>query len=177
LLALAGTWERARAYEDLLWQLAQHFPRQRAVFFRELERRYVTEDNTSGLNKLAAAKLTYDARDFRAQNDLAATSLLLRLNLPRAHELAKEAYTQHPEEAVVASTYAYSLQVQRRAKEGLEVLDKLKPEVRESPPVALYYGVLLAATGETNEAAKYLEIAEHSRMLPEERALLAEARK
>jgi predicted Zn-dependent protease len=175
LLALAGNWGREREYEDLLWQLAQHFPRDRGGFFRELERRYAATDNTSGLNKLAAAKLSYDAHDFRAQNDFAATALLLRLNLPRAHELAKEAYSAHPEEAIVASTYAYSLHVQGRTKLGLGVLEKLKPEVREKPPVVLYYGVLLAAAGETNAAAHYLATAQHSPMLPEEKALLAAA--
>jgi simple sugar transport system ATP-binding protein len=81
------------------------------------------------------------------------------------------------EEPNVASTYAYSLHVQRRTKEGLGVLEKLKPEVRESPPAVLYYGVLLAAAGETNQAAKYLAAAQHSPMLPEEKALLVRAAK
>jgi predicted Zn-dependent protease len=174
LLALAGNWGREKACEDLLWQIGQRFPRERWAFM-DLGRLYEATDNTSGLNKLAAAQLSYDARDFRAQNNLAATSLLLRLNLPRAHELAKEAYSSHPEEPVVASTYAYSLHVQRRTKEGLAVLEKLKPEIRDAPPVVLYYGVLLAAAGETNEATKYLEIAHRSRLLPEEKTLAAEA--
>ena len=39
----------------------------------------------------------------------------------------------------------------------------------------LYYGVLLAAAGETNQAAKYLEIAQRSRLLPEEKVLAVEA--
>jgi predicted Zn-dependent protease len=177
LRAFAATWRREKEYEDLTWQLAQRFPRLRAAFFKDLELRYAATENTSGLNKLAAAKLTYDAKDFRAQNDLAATSLLLRLNLPRAHELAKEAYSSHPEESIVAATYAYSLHVQRRTKEGLAILEKLKPEVRDAPPVVLYYAVLLATAGDTNRAAKYLEIAQRSHLLPEEKTLLAQTEK
>jgi predicted Zn-dependent protease len=177
LLILTRLWGRDRAHEELLWQLAQRFPRERKGFFDELQRHFEATDNTSGLNKLAAAKLSYDAHDFHAQNDYAATALLLKLNLPRAHELAKEAYSAHPEEPIIASTYAYSLHVQGRTKLGLGVLDKLKPEVRDKPPVVLYYGVLLAAAGETNAAAQYLAAAQHSPMLPEEKALLAAAEK
>jgi predicted Zn-dependent protease len=177
LLALTRFWGRDRAHEELLWQLSQHFPRDRNGFFQELQRHFEATGNTSGLNKLAAARLSYDAHDFHAQNDFAGTALLLRLNLPRAHELAKEAYNAHPEEPVVAATYAYSLYVQGRTKLGLGVLDKVKPEIRERPPIALYYGVLLAAAGETNAAAPYLAAAQNSAMLPEEKALLVAVEK
>ena len=108
---------------------------------------------------------------------LAATSLLLKLNLSKAHALAKEVFTQHPKEAIVASTYAYSLHLQGRTKEGLGVLEKLSPGALETPSVALYYGLLLSASGETNKAAKYLDIAQKADLLPEEKALAAEAAK
>ena len=174
LLALAGRWGREKACEDLLWQIGQRFPREHWAF-ADLGRLYESQANTSGLNKLAAAQLSYDPKDFRAQSNLAGTSLLLRLNLPHAHELAREVYSQHPEEAVAVANYAYSLHLQRRTKEGLAVLEKLKPEARETLPVVLYYGVLLAAAGETNQAPKYLEIAQRSRLLPEEKTLAVEA--
>jgi hypothetical protein len=70
---------------------------------------YLAGGNTRGLNKVYAALAGYDSKDFKIQNDLAVTSMLLKVNLPRAHELAKELYAQHPEEAFVVSTYAYSL--------------------------------------------------------------------
>jgi hypothetical protein len=41
--------------------------------------------------------------------------------------------------------------------------------------VALYYGLLLVANGETNKAGRYLAIAQKSSLLPEEKALAAEA--
>jgi len=56
-------------------------------------------------------------------------------------------------------------------------LDKLKVETLETPSVALYYGVLLAGIGETNKAGKYLAIAKHADLLPEEKALLTSALK
>jgi hypothetical protein len=41
--------------------------------------------------------------------------------------------------------------------------------------VALYYGVLLSAAGDTNKAGKYLGIAQKASLLPEEKALVTEA--
>src|SRR5216110_1107597 len=84
----------------------------------------------------------------------------------------RSAYQRH-KEAIITSTYAYSLHLQGRTREGLAALEKLKTESIELPPVALYYGVLLAAIGETNKARKYLELAQRANSLPEEKALLA----
>ena len=176
LMTMATTWGRDQAREDLLWQIAQRFPRERWAL-RELERLYSAAGNTHGLNRVYATVTSYSPNSFVAQNNLAATSLLLKLNLSKAHALAKEVFTQHPKEAIVASTYAYSLHLQGRTKEGLGVLEKLSPDVLATPSVALYYGLLLSASGETNKAAKYLDIAQKADLLPEEKALAAEAAK
>jgi hypothetical protein len=176
LLSMATTrgWDKPK--EDLLWLIGQRFPRERWAL-GELVRLYDAHGNTRGLNRVYATIVSYDSKDFQAKNNLAATSMLLRLNLPTAHELAKEVYRQHPEEGIATSTYAYSLHLQGRTKEGLAAMEKLKTEALETPPVALYYGVLLAAAGETNKASKYLELANHATLLPEEKTLIAETAK
>ena len=174
LLGIAASWAPQQAREDLLWQIAQRFPRERWAL-SELERLYSAAGNTHGLNKVYSTMARYAPKNFAAKNNLAATSLLLKLNLTQAHELAKEVFAQHPDQAIVTSTYAFSLHLQGRTKEGLAVLQKLKPEALETPSVALYYGLLLSATGETNQASKYLVIAKKADLLPEEKALAAEA--
>jgi tetratricopeptide (TPR) repeat protein len=174
LLGLAEKWGRKEAREELLWQIVRRFPRERWAL-RELERLCLAADNTIGLNKVYATMASYDPKNLSARNNLAATSLLLGLNLSKAHEIAKELHLQHPEEAIIASTYAYSLHRQGRTKEGLAVLGRLKPEALETPSVALYYGVLLSAMEETNQANKYLALAQQSKLLPEEKALAEEA--
>jgi predicted Zn-dependent protease len=176
LMTMATTWGREQAREDLLWQIAQRFPRERWAL-RELERLYLAAGNTRGLNKVYTTMISYAPSNFIYQNNLAATSLLLKLNLPKTHALAKEVFTLHPKEAIVTSTYAYSLHLQGRTKEALGILGKLSPEALETPSVALYYGVLLASSGETNKAGKYLGIAQKGDLLPEEKALVAEAAK
>ena len=174
LLGIAASWAPQQAREDLLWQIGQRFPRERWAL-SELERLYSAAGNTHGLNKVYSTMARYAPKNFAAKNNLAATSLLLKLNLTQAHELAKEVFAQHPDQAIVTSTYAFSLHLQGRTKEGLAVLQKLKPEALETPSVALYYGLLLSATGETNQASKYLVIAKKADLLPEEKALAAEA--
>ena len=125
MLSMASTWGRQEAKEDLLWQIAQRFPRERWAL-RELDRSYLAAGNTRGLNKVYAAMASYAPQNLAAQNNLAATSLLLRINLAKAHQTAKELFSQKPQEAIVASTYAYSLHLQGRTKDGLAVLAKLK---------------------------------------------------
>ena len=174
LMTMATTWGREQVREELLWQIAQRFPRERWTL-RELERLYLAAGNTHGLNKVYSTMTSYAPDNFIAQNNLAATSLLLKLNLSKAHALAKEAFTLHPKEAIVTSTYAFSLHLQGRTKEGLGVLQKLSSEALETPSVALYYGLLLSASGDTNKASKYLGIAQKADLLPEEKALAAEA--
>ncbi|MGD0258840.1 MAG: hypothetical protein ABSD29_03350 [Verrucomicrobiota bacterium] len=176
LLSMANSGGRSQAREDLLWQIAQRFPRERWAL-RELERLYLATGDTHALNKVYSTMASFTPQNFSAQNNLAATSLLLKLNLPTAHELAKEVFTRHPAEPIVISTYAFSLHLQGRTREGLALFEKLKAEALETPSVALYYGLLLAAAGETNKAGKYLDIARKSELLPEEKVLAAEALK
>jgi hypothetical protein len=61
-------------------------------------------------------------------------------------------------------------------KQGLVVLQRLQPAELAQPSVALYYGVLLAATGKANQAMPWLQIAQtKGHLLPEERELLVTA--
>ncbi|HEY3854636.1 MAG TPA: hypothetical protein VGO67_09605 [Verrucomicrobiae bacterium] len=176
LLNMAKAWNRIHAEEDLLAQIGQYYHRERWAS-RDLERLYLAAGDTEGLNKFYAMKAESDSTNYVALNNLAATSLLLKTNLPRAFEISKQLYQNHPGDAVIATTYAYSLLLQKRPKEGVDVLDKLGPESLEQPGVALYYGILLSANGQRDVAAKYLELAQTVRNLPEEKQLISEAAK
>ena len=108
LLNLADTWQRAQDKEDLLWHIYERHPGERWTL-RELGRLYQAQGNTRGLNKLFGVLAELNPKDFEARNNLAATSLLLKLNVTKAYELAKELYTQRPDHAIIASTYAFAL--------------------------------------------------------------------
>jgi hypothetical protein len=176
LLTAAGEWRRAEAREALLWQIAQTFPCERWALL-ELRRSYELAGNTLGLNRVFSAIAAACPEDFAAQNNLAATAMLLKINPARTHEVARETYARHADQPIVVSTYAYSLHLQGRTKDGLNVLEKLKPEALEQPAVALYYGVLLSADGQPAKAAKHLALVQSATLLPEEKTLLAETLK
>lgn len=176
LLNLADTWQRTQDKEDLLWHVYRGHPGERWTL-RELARLYQAQGNTRGLNKLFGVLAELNPNDFAAKNNLAATSLLLKLNATKAYELAKEIYAERPDQAIIASTYAFALHLRGCTREGLAVLQKLKPETLDDPPVALYYGVLLSASGQPAQARKYLDLAQPANLLPEEKQLLQTARK
>jgi len=138
---------------------------------------YVNTGNTPGLYQILSMALTRDSENTVLKNNLATVSLLLRTNLPAAHQLAGQAYQREPANPAVASTHAFSLHVQGKTAEGVAVMDKLKPAELRQPSLAAYYGVLLTSAGQWAKARQYLALAESPRLLPEERALVAEARR
>jgi len=176
LLNLADAWHRAQDKEDLLWHVYERHPGERWTL-RELSRIYQAQGNTRGLNKLFGVLAELNPKDVEARNNLAATSLLLNRNVSKAYELAKELHTERPDQPIIASTYAFALHLRGETAEGLAVLQKLKPESLEDSSVALYYGVLLSASGQAAQARKYLDLAQPAKLLPEEKQLLETARK
>jgi predicted Zn-dependent protease len=113
--------------------------------------------------------------DLSARNNLAMTALLLGARELRPQDLAREVYREAPTNSVYASTYAFSLHLQKRSAEALKVFERLKPNELEQAPVALYYAIVLQATGNGERARKYLDIAAGTKLLPEEQKLLLEA--
>jgi Flp pilus assembly protein TadD len=91
--------------------------------------------------------------------------------------LAEEAYRAEPANPAFLSTRAFSLHAQGRNSEALALLETLPGAALETPGIALYYGVALAAAGELERATKYLSLAEHAQLLPEEKRLLEQTRK
>ena len=177
LLELASRWGMKPQQEDLLWRMVRKFP-DTGWAQHDLELLYVTSGNTRGLYQLYSERLPISPQNVELRNDLAFTALLLKTNLNAAYQWAAEVYARNTNDPVIVSTYAYALHLQGRNQDGLAALQKLSPADLEQPSVALYYGVLLSATGKTNEAKPFLQIARtKGHLLPEEKRLLAETRK
>jgi tetratricopeptide (TPR) repeat protein len=181
LLALLAMTERENSgasprREDLLWTIGQKYP-QCNWAFQELQKLCTTAGDTLQLNRLYAAMTGLEPKNIAAKNNYAATAMLLRTNLAQAHDLAQGLYRAFPGEAVVVSTYAFSLHLQGRTREGLAALDSLPSLSLEYPDVALYYGLLLAADGQKDRARQFLARSQAATLLPEEKALLTEALK
>lgn len=175
LARLAAAWSWQREQEEALWLLVQRHPRERWAV-EALTRSYIAGGNTLGLQKIYAELVARNPDDFPARNNLAATSLLLNLQTDRAHTLARSVYVGATNNAIFASTYAYSLYLQGHAADGLAILETLPRAELEQPSVALYYGALQSAVA-PEKARKALDLAEKGPLLPEEKVLLQTARK
>ncbi len=175
LMALADRWQLTQKREALLLQMVQNFPEERWAQ-RELELLYFNSGNTPGLRQLYFHLSEKNPAELSYQNNVAATSLLLKIDVLKARQWAAEACARNPANPAVASTYAYALHLQGRDKQGLAVLQQLPPAELGKPAVALYYGVLLAAIGKMDQARLYLQIAQaQGHLLPEEQQLLTAA--
>jgi len=175
LARMAGTWGWTQEQERLLWTLVERHPGERWAT-AALKEIYVKAADTRGLNRLAAALVAQNPDNLAAKNDLAGTALLLGTQTSRTHELAREIFTRFPSNEIIASTYAYSLLVQGRREEAMKAFTGVKPAALEQPSIALYYGLVLG-TNSPLDARKYLDIAAGGNLLPEEKTLLADARK
>jgi len=177
LLELAGRWDMKPEQEDLLRRILRKFP-DASWARQDLELLYFASGNTRGLYQLYSEWLPLLPQNAELKSNVAATALLLKTNLTLACAQAAEAYAQSTNSPAVVSTYAYALHLQGRDDDGLAALQKLDRPALEQPSVALYYGVLLSATGKTSEALPFLQLAQtQGRLLPEEKQLLAETLK
>jgi len=174
LLGLAERWKTPDQQAGLLERIVEKFPQERWAQ-QALAETYFAAGKTADLHRLYARLFALYPKDFSFENNLAATALLLKTNVARASQWAAEAYAQSPGNPDAASTYAFALHLQGRDEEGLAVLQKFPPRQLEAPSVALYYGVLLAATHNAY-ATTYLQIARtRGHLLPEEQQLLEAA--
>jgi Flp pilus assembly protein TadD len=175
LLGLTEQWKLPRERVALLQLIVKKFPHERWAQ-QTLAQFYYDAGNTLALHQLYARLFGQFPKETSFKNNLAATALLLKTNLVQANQWAKEVYAEAPNNPDAAATYAFALHLQDRDQDGLAVLQKLKPAQLEQPSIALYYGLLLAATGKNAEAAAYFQIAQtQGRLLPEEKQLLTEA--
>jgi tetratricopeptide (TPR) repeat protein len=157
--------------ETVLWTAVRLFPKEQWAKIW-LEKGYYGLGDTKQLLRLYSLMLEQSPKDFVAKNNLASAMLLLNTNVDRASTLAQEAYDQHETNAMVACTYAYSLQVQGKTTEALDVFKKMSESDRRRPGIAAYYSAILNAAGDKEQAKVYRAYAEKGQLLPEEKGLL-----
>ncbi len=176
LLDITRAWQWTDERDEVAWRIIQEFPAERQMLSL-LEKTYAAAGNTAGLLKVYSALMKYDSPDAVAKNNFAAISLLLNRQVNEAREIARENFQLHPQDSVIVSTYAFSLHLQGKTDDGLKLLQRLQGDELRKPGVATYYGVLLAAAGQTNQALEYLDLAAQSpQLLPEEKSLITGAR-
>jgi predicted Zn-dependent protease len=144
---------------------------------RALYAHFAEEGATQDLYRVLLHQEQFRPNDKTVQNNLAQLSLLLNLNVDRGQRLARELYEKEPQNPVYVSTYAFALFHGGDARKAAQLMHSLGDEQLRRPELAAYYGIMLAAAGEHERAAEYLDLGEKAGLLPEERALLERARR
>jgi Flp pilus assembly protein TadD len=175
LLELTAQWHWHTEEEDILWMLVNRFPGDKRAF-QALSTVLFVGGRTRPLMQLYSQQLKRTPSDLALKNNLALTALLLEASEFRPYDLAHEVYQMAPTNASFASTYAFSLHVQKRDTEALKVMQQLEPKDLNKPSIAGYYGIILKASGDPEKAKVYLNWASRAQMLPEEKKLFERAR-
>lgn len=175
LTQLANEWGWQDEMRDLLWAIAKD-GREPEAALGVLYRHYGETKNTRGLQRVVSRLLELNPSDPAAMNNVAMFSLLLKTDIERAANIARDLYVKERSNPVYASTYAYALHLQDRSAEALEIMRALPPDTLNVPEIALYHGVILAANDRHDEALPFLAKSDKPTLLPEERELLIQAR-
>jgi Flp pilus assembly protein TadD len=177
LARVAESWGMTAEADQVLWGLARG-PQEDATWAlgRLLQRAQAAGD-THGLFRVLGRLIELHPADDQARNNWAMIAMLLKLDLSRAREMARDLHARHPGDALFASTHAFALHSQGHTADALAVMSSFPEPQLQTPAIAAYHGVFLAAAGKKTEAAKYFRHSEGAKLLPEEQALIAEARK
>lgn len=169
---LTTAWNWLPELEEVLWFVTNKYPSEKGAV-QTLSTVLYAGGKTRSFLTLMAQQYRQAPKNLGIKNNLAAIALLLNAEQYKPHELAREVYEKQPDDPAFAATYAFSLYLQKKPREALQLMEKLKPEQLEDPGIAGYYGLILAASGEKAQIKKYLAIANKSPLLPEERQLFA----
>jgi hypothetical protein len=174
LAGIVESWGWTHESEELWWKLAddEAAPLGALQHLASLCRK---SGETEELLRVTERIYRLDPGDMIARNNLAQLRMLLGRDSLETQRISRENAAQYPADWAFNSTYAYSLHLQGRDREGIDLLLHLPGEPQRDPQIAAYLGVLYAATGQTARARPFLELAAAADLLPEESKLVRAA--
>ena len=158
----------------LLWQLAET-PEKQSDALHSLYKHYAEKQDTQGLYRVLSRLVDVEPSD-DVHNNFAQIALLLNVDIARAKKIASDLHREDPNNAVYASTCAFSFYKQGDVKQAVQIMKSLPAEMLQQASAGIYYGIFLAAAGRKEEAAPYLARGDTAELLPEEKALLDRAK-
>ena len=171
LARLASKWNLPIEGEEL-WSRLSHTPPSRREALDSLYRLYRATNDLKKLYDVLQRLHEASPNEIGIITNLARLGLNIDQNTRQAQELAKQAYERAPDDVNCAVTYAFSLYVQGRTAEGLEVLKKLPPEALHESHAAVYAAVLLLDVNQTDDAKEFIQVAKRGPLYAEEKRLL-----
>lgn len=171
LAQLSAKWGWASEHTELLHEITDEYPDQRWATDALIAELYAA-GNSHGLADFLAKSHETDPTNAKLKNNLAAVSLLRRSGLENACRLAREAYDSSPDNPFFMSTYAYALLLQNKTNAAEKIASEIKPQYRQIPSIAAYYGVVEAEAGHKEAAREALQRAQSGQLLPEEKEMV-----
>ncbi|HUE40597.1 MAG TPA: tetratricopeptide repeat protein [Chthoniobacterales bacterium] len=171
LARLASKWNLAIESEELWSRLSRNPPARREAL-DALYKLYRASNNLRKLYDVLQRLHDSSPNDIWISTNLARLGLNIDENTKQAQDLAKQAYDRSPEDVDCAVTYAFSLYVQGRTMEGLDVIRKLPPEAMRESHNAVYAAILLLDVNQADAAKEYIQIAKRGPLYAEEKRLL-----
>lgn len=175
LWRIADVWSWATEGEELLWMIFNRYPSEKWAF-QKLSQVLHSAGRTRPLMTLFSQELKRNPDNLMIKNNLALTAMLLEAYELKPFELAKEVYDKASTNSSFASTYAFSLHLNKKYSEALHIMDTIPAKDLEIPSIAGYYALILRANGNHEKARKYLDLATKATWLPEESKLIDKAR-
>ena len=178
-LMLAETvseWGWNKETDELLWELTKRSESE-AQALQTLYERYTRMGDAGGLYKVLSRLLEIRPKDLTVKNNFAQIALLLKVDVKQAQKIAADLHRQEPTNAGFTSTYAFALYRDGKADQAAQLMATLSSGQLKDPALSFYYGVFLAAAGDSEKAKGFLQAGANSPMFPEERDLFAEAKR
>ena len=171
LARLASKWNLAIESEELWSRLSRNSQTRREAL-DALYKFYRASNNLKKLYDVLQRLHENSPNDIGISANLARLGLNIDQNTRQAQDLAKQAYDRAPDDVNCAITYAFSLYIQGRTLEGLDVIRKLPPETMRESHNAVYAAVLLLDVNQTDTAKEYIQVAKRGPLYAEEKRLL-----
>src|ERR1700731_300765 len=171
LARLASKWNLPIESEEL-WSRLSRTPPSRREALDALYRLYRGNNNLKKLYEVLQHLHEASPNEIGITTNLARLGLNIEQNTKQAQQLAKQAYERAPDDVSCAVTDAFSLYVQGRTTEGLEILQKLPPEALHESHAAVYAAVLLLDVNEPDDAKEFIQVAKRGPLYAEEKRLL-----
>ncbi|HXY60417.1 MAG TPA: hypothetical protein VEH26_02300 [Chthoniobacterales bacterium] len=171
LARLASKWNLTIESEEL-WSRLSRNPGSRREALDALYKLYRGNNELRKLYDVLQGLHEISPNETEISCNLARLGLNIDQNTKQAQDLAKQTYDLAPTDVTCALTYAFSLYVQGRTPEGLDIIRKLTPEAMHEPHNAVYVAVLLLDTSQADAAREYIQAAKRGPLYVEEKRLL-----
>jgi Flp pilus assembly protein TadD len=175
LFRLAAAWKWNTEGEQILWIVVNRYPEEKwapAILSQAL----MAWHRTRSMQELFSIMQKRSPNDLEIKNNLAMTAMLLGSLELNPYGLSQQVYEKAPTNSSYASTYAFSLYLQKKYADALKVMQRLPAKDLEDPSIAGYYGLILKANGDKAQAEASLNRISATQLMPEEQKLFEQAK-